>query len=517
MKAEELRKSILQLAIQGKLVPQDPNDEPASVLLERIRAEKQKLIKEGKIKKDKGDSIIFKGDDNCYYEKIGNDINNITDKLPFEIPSTWNWCKMICIGKIVVGATPSTAKAEYWSNGTISWLPSGCCQDCEVTSEYPLIKKISQAGYDSCSTTLMEPETVLIALTGATAGKVGLLKFTACANQSVVGISSYIDVEPKYIFYQLMARRQEILSDCIGSAQPHISKEYITKMYFALPPYNEQKRIVSHLEKIEPYIIEYAGLEKQKTKLNAEIYNQIKKSILQYAIQGKLVAQDESDEPATVLLEKIRAERKALLGKKHVDSCIYKGDDNCYYEKVGNNEPVLIEDLPFDIPNSWAWERINNVVMVNPRNLLNDELEVSFIEMKSLRESFNNSFVFENKKWETVKKGFTHFQNNDVCFAKITPCFQNRKSAVLTNLTNGYGAGTTELHILRTFFNTILPEYLLWFVKSPYFIETGKLKFSGTAGQQRYGTDDVKNTFIPIPPLKEQYRICELVKKCFQN
>lgn len=151
--------------------------------------------------------------------------------------------------------------------------------------------------------------------------------------------------------------------------------------------------------------------------------------------------------------------------------------------------------------------------MVNPRNSLNDELEVSFIEMKSLREGFNNNFVFENKKWKTVKKGFTHFQNNDVCFAKITPCFQNRKSAVLTNLTNGYGAGTTELHILRTFSNTILPEYLLWFVKSPYFIETGKLKFSGTAGQQRFGTDDVKNAFIPIPPINEQIRLCKLIKE----
>lgn len=178
---------------------------------------------------------------------------------------------------------------------------------------------------------------------------------------------------------------------------------------------------------------------------------------------------------------------------------------------MGNIEPVLLENLPFEIPDLWAWARLDQVVIINPRNNINDNISVSFVEMKSLKDGFNNSFTCVARKWATVKSGFTYFQNNDVGFAKITPCFQNRKSCVFQKLINGYGAGTTELHILRTCSNTILPEYLLWFVKSPYFIEYGKQNFSGTAGQQRFGTREMKGTFIPIPPYEKQIEIVERI------
>ena len=174
---------------------------------------------------------------------------------------------------------------------------------------------------------------------------------------------------------------------------------------------------------------------------------------------------------------------------------------------------MLLENLPFEIPDSWCWARLEQAVIINARNNINNDLSVSFVEMKSLQDGFNNGFIYETRTWVTVKSGFTHFQDNDVAFAKITPCFQNRKSAVFKNLQNGYGAGTTELHILRAHANTIVPEYLLWYVKSPYFIEWGKQHFSGTAGQQRFGTEEVKNTLIPIPPRKEQVRIVNKIKQ----
>lgn len=177
----------------------------------------------------------------------------------------------------------------------------------------------------------------------------------------------------------------------------------------------------------------------------------------------------------------------------------------------------MLENLPFDIPDSWCWARIGDVVNINPRNSIDDNTIVSFVEMKSIKDGFNNSFCYEKREWLKVKNGFTHFKNDDVGFAKITPCFQNRKSVVFRNLENGYGAGTTELHILRAYLGTILPEYLLLFVKTPYFIEYGKDNFSGTAGQQRFGTDSVKQTFIPIPPYNEQLRICEQVKNIFNT
>ena len=183
---------------------------------------------------------------------------------------------------------------------------------------------------------------------------------------------------------------------------------------------------------------------------------------------------------------------------------------------MGKNEPILLEDLPFDVPDSWSWARLKDAVEINPRNTLSDDTIVSFIEMKSLGGGFSNSFIYEKRAWKNVKNGFTHFRSGDVGFAKITPCFQNRKSAIFSELENGYGAGTTELHILRPYKNTILADYLLWFIKSPYFIEYGKQKFSATAGQQRFGTDEVKNTLIPIPPQAEQERICLKIKKMLQ-
>ena len=174
-----------------------------------------------------------------------------------------------------------------------------------------------------------------------------------------------------------------------------------------------------------------------------------------------------------------------------------------------------MDNLPFEIPDTWHWARLKDVVEINPRNIIDDETTVSFVEMKSIKESFQNTFSYERRQWKTVKSGFTHFQNGDIGFAKITPCFQNRKSVVFNKLENGYGAGTTELHILRPYQGSISAEYLLWFVKSPYFIEYGKQKFSGTAGQQRFGTNEVKNTVIPIPPKNEQIKIVKELQIIF--
>jgi len=217
------------------------------------------------------------------------------------------------------------------------------------------MKYITKEGYDSCSTKLMDIDTILIALTGATAGKVGILKFKACANQSVVGIKPYFGINTNFLFFQLMIRRQEILSDCIGSAQPHISKNYVENIYFALPPLVEQERIVKKIQSIDLLIQQYNEYETKLTKLENEFEKKLKKSILQYAIQGKLVKQDSNDEPASELIKKIYDEKQKLIleGKIKQDkyeSHIYQGTDKNYYEKIDKNEPIKLEDLPFKIP-----------------------------------------------------------------------------------------------------------------------------------------------------------------------
>ena len=375
-------------------------------------------------------------------------------------------------------------------------------------------EKISTIALSEKFNNMFSPKGTLLMSFKLTVGRTSILGVDAVHNEAIISIFPYVgknNITRDYLMNTLGLLVDYVeQTDAIKGSTLNSNK--LQKMFVPLPPLAEQERIVAEIEKFEPLIVEYDKLEQQATKLDGEIYDKLKKSILQYAIQGKLVPQDSNDESASVLLERIRAEKKAQLGKKYVESYIYKGDDNCYYEKIGKNEPVLLENLPFDIPDSWCWARLENAADINPRNNIDDNLDVSFVEMKSIMDGFNNAFCYEKRKWRDVKSGFTHFKNGDVGFAKITPCFQNRKSVVFHGLENCYGAGTTELHILRAYSDTIFAAYLLYFVKSPYFIEHGKINFSGTAGQQRFGTDAVKHTFIPIPPYNEQIRICNQTK-----
>ncbi|MBR1727153.1 MAG: restriction endonuclease subunit S [Muribaculaceae bacterium] len=203
-----------------------------------------------------------------------------------------------------------------------------------------------------------------------------------------------------------------------------------------------------------------------RTELDANLSNKLRKSILQEAIQGKLVEQNPDDEPASFLLERIKQEKERLIKEKKIkrdkqESIIYRGDDNKYWEKRGKDLVCIDDEIPFEIPDSWAWVRIENVVILNPKNEADDNMEAAFIPMEKIEATYLSSFSYILKKWGEIKNGFTHFANGDVAFAKITPCFQNRKSMILGNLPNGIGAGTTELKVLRGFGNTILQEYLL--------------------------------------------------------
>ena len=505
-----LRQKILDMAIRGKLVPQDPNDEPASVLLERIRAEKQQLIKEGKIKKDKNDSVIYKGDDNRYYEKVGSEVKDITDELPFEIPDNWVWTRFSTLIQIISGV--SYDKKDITTKG-IRILRGGNINDLKVTPFSDDVY-LPETYYDPDKQVQID-DVLIVSSTGSkeVIGKAGYVieplentqigAFLRIVRPILKWYAPYVKLIFATEYY-----REHIRHLSGGTNINNIKADYINVLLISLPPYAEQIRIA---ERINSLFEQIDIIEQNQADIDA-LYDEFRKRTLTLAIQGKLVPQDPNDEPASVLLERIRAEKKAKLGKKYVDSFIYKGDDNCYYEKVGANEPVRLEDLPFDIPNSWSWVRLENAVIINPRNDLPDNLEVSFVEMKAISDGYNNHFSATTRPWKEVKSVFTHFQDGDVGFAKITPCFQNRKSVVFSGLQNEYGAGTTELHILRPIQGTILPKQLLCFVKSPYLIEYGKQKFSGTAGQQRFGTDEVKKTLFPLPPLVEQERIVKQVE-----
>lgn len=221
----------------------------------------------------------------------------------------------------------------------------------------------------------------------------------------------------------------------------------------------------------------------------------LKNSILQQAIQGKLVPQNPADEPASELLKKISAERQKLIEEGKI-------------KNAPSLPPIKDDEKPFNIPNSWQWVRLGEVCQINPRNKTADEnIDATFLPMVAINDGYDSNYNPLVRTWHEIKNGFTHFADGDVIIAKITPCFQNRKSAIVENLVNGIGAGTTELYVLRSYGKFINEKYLLYFVKNQKFITDGLATMKGTAGQQRVSKNFISNYLLPLPPLDEQERI----------
>ena len=267
-------------------------------------------------------------------------------------------------------------------------------------------------------------------------------------------------ITPQYLYIAIAAMLSDITAQANGII-PGIRREIVLGAYLPLPPLSEQEKICKSADN-SLYIID--DIDSNKADLK-EIIQITKSKILDLAIRGQLVPQSPDDKPASVLLEHIRAEKEELIkqGKiKHdkKESIIFKGEDNSYYLSTSNNKSYDA-DVPFDIPDSWCWARLKDVFIINPRNKLDDNLDISFIPMTLIADGYSGKHSAEVRQWKEVKTGFTHFSEGDVGVAKITPCFENRKSTVFMNLTNGYGAGTTELHILRPIGNNILSQYLL--------------------------------------------------------
>ena len=363
-------------------------------------------------------------------------------------------------------------------------------------------------------------------MTGGTVGKSILLKNIKekmYLNQRIVSISQlysficidYLDlnIQSPYI--------KKLINDNKNSTNDNISMNLINNFIIPLPPLKEQKRIANRINAILPYIEKYDRTFYRLEKLNNSYKEELKKSILQYAIQGKLVKQDPNDEPADVLINKILDEKRELIKSKQIKkenlSVIYKDStDNQFYEKFDDGTIKNITDeIPFDIPDNWAWTRMKNICLINPKNSLDDNLETSFIPMTLIDAGYSNSHTYEIKKWKEIKSGFTHFKENDIGLAKITPCFQNRKSTIFSNLKNGFGAGTTELHILRPINDLIYTKFIFWLIKSPYFIDNGVKTYSGTAGQQRINKDFLPNFLVPIPNYKTQVCIINKIETIF--
>ena len=362
MNGKQLKNSILQWAIQGKLVPQDPNDEPASVLLERIREEKARLVKEKKIKKDKNESIIFRGDDNSHYEKFADGtVKCIDDEIPFEIPQSWCWVRL---GSIIDFSKSNSVKPNEIAPD--AWILD--LEDIEKDTGVLLAKKRMKDIQSKSDKHIFYSGNVLYSKLRPYLNKVIIADENGYCTSEILAFDFGMILN-KYAQIYLMSPYfvDYAMSDAYGVKMPRLGSKQGNNALMPLPPFKEQVRIAEQLAKITHIVNRYASSQSELDRLNAELFEKLKKSVLQEAIQGKLVPQSPNDEPASVLLERIRAEKTKLfkegkLKKKDlVDSVIFKGDDNKYYETIDGVTECIEEEIPYDLPSNWAWTRLGNV------------------------------------------------------------------------------------------------------------------------------------------------------------
>ena len=527
MNGKQLKNSILQWAIQGKLVPQDPNDEPASVLLERIREEKVRLVKEGKIKKDKNESIIFRGDDNSHYEKFlaTGEVKCIDDEIPFEIPEGWEWAR----GRHIFLPMQSTKpEGEYFT-----YIDIDAVNNKANIVDKPKRLPCSQA--PSRATRKLEQNCILFSMVRPYLKNIALIGYEhkdAIASTGFYVIRPCSVLYPQYIFKLLLsAYVVDGLNQYMkGDNSPSINNEHIESYLYPIPPYCEQSRIVEKLDGVLPIVAKYDWSQSELDKLNEQLYERLKKSFLQEAIQGKLVPQDPNDESASVLLERIREEKQRLLKegklkKKDItDSIIFKGEDNKYYEQIGKEVVDISEDIPFEIPESWSWIRLNNICSIctgatfRKEDATRNQSGVRILRGGNIlpfRIYIKDDDIFIPR--DAVKDNIL-LRQNDIVTPAVTSLenigkMARIKSDMLTTTVGGF------VFILRPYLNDdILSEYLLSAMSAPATVEFMR-SITNKSGQAFYniGKERLSTTLLPVPPHVEQMRIIENIQYLFSK
>ena len=523
MNGKQLKNSILQWAIQGKLVPQDPNDEPASVLLERIRAEKAKLVKEKKIKKDKNESIIYRGEDNSYYEKFiaTGEVKCIDEEIPFEIPKGWEWEKLgniasICGGKrIPVGQSLTTVNTGH------KYIRVTDMKNHSVNSND--IHYITEDIYQKIKAYYISKEDLYITVAG-TIGHIGEIpeefdnaNLTENANKIV-----FRQMDKKFLMYCLSSDvvQSQITAFITKVGQPKLAIMRIQNLLIPVPPLKEQFRIVNAINLTMPFVDRYESLSNDLSKLNISIFELLKKSILQEAIQGKLVPQIQAEGTAQELLAEIHKEKEQLVkdGKLKksslIDSIIYKGDDNKYYEQVGKKCLDITEQIPFEVPENWSWCRIGSVLNIwSARRVHERDWRSSGIPFYRAREigkmadwgHVDNDLFIEQSLYDEFSKSGVP-QIGDLMMTAVGTL--GKTYVVETNNPFYYKDGSV-LCIGNPF--RLNPYYLKLFFESSAFANQYLSESDGTT-VATLTMVRLNRYLIPVPPLKEQTRIVEKIK-----
>ena len=519
MTAQQLKNSILQMAVQGKLVPQNPDDEPASVLLERIKAEKQELMKAGKIKKDKKSSEIFRGASRNFpynfCEQIGKEIRDVSDEIPFEIPESWEWCRWGELSESIQYGYNAPAK----ENGRIKMVRISDIQDNRVLWESVPYCDIEEK---IISTYLLRPNDILFARTGGTVGKSYLVK--SVPEQAIY--AGYLirtrysnSLCPEYLkfFMESELYWTQLRSGTIATAQPNCNGKALSNMLVPVPPLAEQHRIVAKIEELLPYIEQYEQAETKLAKLNADFPEALKKSILQEAVQGRLVPQNPDDEPASVLLERIKAEKQALIkaGKikksKHESTIVTL--DKIPYEISDGKEHCIAHEVPFEIPDTWEWVRLGSICKIarggSPRPIkqfLTEEPDgINWVKISDSDKGgkYINSTKEKIKPEGMSKSRFVHagdfLLTNSMSFGR----------PYILNVDGCIHDGWLVLGGYQTAYDK---DFLFYMLSSDYAYYQFCNVVSG-AVVKNLNSDKVSNALFPLPPFVEQKRIVERIEE----
>ena len=505
MTGKQLKNSILQWAIQGKLVPQDPNDEPASVLLEKIRQEKERLIKEKKIKRDKNASIIFRGEDNSYYEKFAatGEVKCIDEEIPFEIPQGWEWSKLSNVIELLSGQDFIPEKYNS-SNQGIPYITGAS----NIVNGNLAINRWTET-----PTVIGKLGDLLIVCKGSGVGKMCICNVDkihiARQIQIIRNFSNAISLS--YVKSVVEANLQTIISNAQGVI-PGISREHILNLLIPLPPTNEQYEIDKKLQEILPFIDRYAKSQEALDKLNVELLGNLKKSILQEAVQGRLVPQIAEEGTARELLEQIRQEKQKLVEEGKLkktaltDSIIFKGEDNRYYEKIDQQCKDITEEIPFEIPENWEWCRMQNVInFINGRAYKKEEL-------------------LDRGKYKVLRVGnfFTNIEwyYSDLELPEDKYCYNGD---LLYAWSASFGPQIWEgdktifhYHIWNVKYDPRLlyREYLYYF----FLYDKTQIKKATTGSTMIHvSMENMKLRLLPIPPLQEQQRIVAQIERLFEQ
>ena len=515
MTGQQLKNSILQMAVQGKLVPQDPNDEPASVLLKRIRVEKEQLIKEGKIKKEKNPSLIFRGADNLPYEKIGrNEPVCIADEVPFEIPESWEWVRL---GKIVYnrGQMKPIDDFCYIDIGSID-NKNQKLNDKEliITADKApsRARKIVAIGDILYST--VRPYLHNMCIVNRT------FSHQPIASTGFAALTCHTGFYNKFLFYYLMSPDFDAYANSTdnakGVAYPAINDAKLYRALIPVPPEEEQKRIIKRLKKVLPYVDTYSTTYSETESLNNAFPDRIKKSILQEAVQGKLVPQNPSDEPASVLLERIRAEKQKLIAEgkikkdKH-ESVIFRRD-NSHYEKLDGIERCIDNEIPFDIPDIWTFVRLQTICKKitdgehkTPKRVT-DYCGFFLLSARNVRDGYIslNDVDYVNKtEYLNISKRCNPVKNDILisCSGSVGRC-------CTVDDDNNYVMVRSAAMISPIQCNS---KYIMYAIQSPMVQKQISEKIK-QAVQANLFQGAIRELLIPVPTLEEQFRIVNQIE-----